>query len=134
MSWLDKLTGKNTTDEVAPQQSPIPASTTDYSNMSYEDLSKNLLVKQLEQMDNPIDPTRSAFMTEDFSVKNLLGDRYAMGNMIGLAGTLMQAASLPSMLKNAKLQNESLKFNLDTAKQEQGRRNSNISAFNSFRG
>jgi len=64
----------------------------------------------------------------------LLGDKYMMGNITGLASTLMQAAALPAMMKQAKLQNKSLQFNLDTAKEEQSRRNKNISAFNSFQG
>jgi hypothetical protein len=65
---------------------------------------------------------------------NLLKEKYMMGNIAGLASTLMQAAALPTMLKQAKLQNKSLQFNLDTAKEEQARRNKNISAFNSFQG
>jgi hypothetical protein len=63
----------------------------------------------------------------------LLGDKYKMGNLVGLAGTAMQAIALPGMLKNAKLQNKSLQFNLDTAKTEQARRNKNISSFNAPR-
>jgi len=66
-------------------------------------------------------------------MNNLLGDKYMMSNITGLASTLMQAAALPSMLKNAKLQNKSLAFNLDTAKEEQARRNQNIASFNAPR-
>lgn len=62
--------------------------------------------------------------------KKMLGDKYMMGNITGLASTLMQAAALPSMLKQAKLQNQSLAHNLATAKEEQARRNKNISGFN----
>lgn len=65
--------------------------------------------------------------------KGLLGDPHKMGNLAGLASTLMQAAALPSMLKNAQLTNKSLQFNLDTARAEQDRRNRNISAFNQFK-
>lgn len=65
---------------------------------------------------------------------NLLKDKYMMGNIAGLASTLMQAAALPSMLKQAKLQNKALSQNIETAKEEQGRRRKNISAFNAFRG
>ena len=57
-----------------------------------------------------------------------------LGAGAGLASTLLQAVSLPTMLKQAKLQNKALRFNLDTAKAEQGRRNQNISAFNAFKG
>lgn len=64
------------------------------------------------------------------TVNNLLGDEYMMGNLTGLAGTVMQAIALPQMLKSAKLQNDSLSFNLDTAKKEQARRRQNISSFN----
>ena len=72
--------------------------------------------------------------TESGFFGNLLKDKNMMGNITGLASTLMQAAALPTMLKQAKLQNKSLQFNLDTAKAEQGRRNQNISAFNAFKG
>lgn len=64
------------------------------------------------------------------NIGDALKDEHFLGNMAGLASTLMQAVSLPSMLENAKLQNKSLKFNLDTAKQEQARRNKNIESFN----
>lgn len=67
---------------------------------------------------------------EGFDWEGLLGDKYKMGNITGLASTLMQAAALPSMLKQAKLQNQSLAHNLATAKEEQSRRNKNISGFN----
>ena len=66
-----------------------------------------------------------------FDFKGLFGDEHMMGNLTGLAGTAMQAMALPQMLKNAKLQNKSLQFNLDTAKQEQAQRRKNISGFNS---
>lgn len=61
---------------------------------------------------------------------NLFGDKNKIGNITGLASTLFQAAALPSLLKNAKLQNKSLQFNLDTANTEQNRRNKNIAGFN----
>lgn len=67
---------------------------------------------------------KSGFFDDIFSDEN------KMGNITGLASTLMQAASLPMMMKNAKLQNKALQFNLDTAKQEQNRRNTNIDSFN----
>lgn len=102
------------------------------NDTSLLELKKQFLQAKLNQINNPV-TTKSAFM-EDPSFKNLLGDSNAMGNITGLASTLMQAASLPAMLENAKLQNKSLQFNLDTAKQEQGRRENNISAFNAFRG
>ena len=105
----------------------------DYGSMSSDDLLKQLRIRQLNALDNPVNTGTSAFL-EDPSFKTLLGDKSAMGNIAGLAGTLMQAAALPSALKNARLQNKSLQFNLDTAKKEQARRDSNISAFNAFRG
>ena len=77
-----------------------------------------------------IAPTASG---ESGFMNSLLGDKYMMSNITGLASTLMQAAALPSMLKNAKLQNKSLAFNLDTAKEEQARRNQNIASFNAPR-
>ncbi len=63
----------------------------------------------------------------------LFGNEYMMGNITGLASTLMQAAALPAMMKQAKLQNQSLAHNLATAKEEQARRNTNISGFNAPR-
>lgn len=64
---------------------------------------------------------------------NVFSDEFKMGNIAGLASTLMQAAALPSLMENAKLQNRALRFNLDTAKSEQARRNNNVSGFNSFK-
>lgn len=60
----------------------------------------------------------------------LLGDEHMMGNITGLASALMQAIALPAALKNAKLQNQALEHNIDTAKAEQARRNKNIASFN----
>lgn len=102
------------------------------NDTSLADLQKQILQAQLNQINNPV-TNKSAF-TEDPSFNNLLGDSNAMGNITGLASTLMQAAALPATLENAKLQNKALKFNLDTAKQEQARRNNSVSAFNAFRG
>jgi hypothetical protein len=65
---------------------------------------------------------------------NILSDKYKAGNIAGLASSLAQLAALPAMLKQAKLQNKSLQFNLDTAKNEQAKRNKNIAGFNAFRG
>jgi len=52
------------------------------------------------------------------------------GNVAGLASAFTSLISLPDMLKNAKLQNKSLAFNLSTAKEEQGRRNTMIRNIN----
>lgn len=70
---------------------------------------------------------------DDGYFKNILSDKYKMGNLTGLASTLMQAAALPSQLKAAKLQNQAMQHNLDTAREEQARRNKNISGFNAPR-
>lgn len=75
-----------------------------------------------------------AMQSDDSMLDSVFGDKYMMGNIAGLASTLMQAAALPSMLKQAKLQNKALSQNIETAKEEQGRRRKNISAFNAFRG
>lgn len=50
----------------------------------------------------------------------------------GLASALTQAIPLPLLLKDMRLRGKSMQHNLDTAKQEQARRNKNISGFNSF--
>jgi hypothetical protein len=63
---------------------------------------------------------------------NIFSNKYKMGNIVGLAGALTQLAAAPTMLEQAKLQNKSLRFNLDTAKDEQARRNKNIAGFNAF--
>ena len=76
------------------------------------------------------DPAELDLSTRDDS---LFGNKYKMGNITGLASTLMQAAALPSMLKAAKLQNQTAQHNLDTGREEQARRNKNISGFNSLR-
>lgn len=61
-------------------------------------------------------------------------DSAMLGNVAGLGATFAQLAALPTQLKTAKLQNKALQQNIDTAKQEQTRRNKNISAFNAYRG
>lgn len=66
-------------------------------------------------------------------LSKFLKDPNMMSNVTGLASTLLQAAALPTLMKQAKLQNQSLQFNLDTARDEQARRNRNISAFNQVR-
>jgi len=61
---------------------------------------------------------------------NILGDENKMGNISSLASTLMQAASLPSMLTSANLQNKTAQHNLDVGRVEHKRRNNNITGFN----
>jgi hypothetical protein len=104
-----------------------------WDNTAFEDINNSSFMDQYDSYDalrgTGVDNAATAG-----GLKGLFGDKYMMGNITGLASTLMQAAALPSMLEQAKLQNKSLKFNLNTAKQEQARRNNNISAFNSFRG
>jgi len=67
---------------------------------------------------------------QEGALSKFLGDENKMGNISSLASTLMQAASLPSMLKSAKLQNQTAQHNLDVGRTEQARRNKNISGFN----
>jgi hypothetical protein len=61
-------------------------------------------------------------------------DSAMLGNIAGLGATAAQLIALPSQLKNTRLQNKALQQNINTAKQEQARRNTNISAFNAYRG
>lgn len=72
--------------------------------------------------------------TSSGGLGDILTDKNMAGNVAGLASSLVQLASAPTMLENARLQNKSLKFNLDTAKKEQQRRRNNIKGFNSFKG
>ena len=96
---------------------------------SYLDYEDTDFMKKFYKGD--VDVSDLSLSGEDPSLfKGLLGDKYMMSNLTGLAGTAMQALSLPTMLKNAKLQNRALKFNLATAKEEQARRNKNIAGFN----
>lgn len=63
------------------------------------------------------------------------GSWFNSGNIsaaAGLASALTQAIALPEQLKNMRLQRKSMEHNLATAKEEQARRNKNISGFNSF--
>lgn len=53
---------------------------------------------------------KSGFFDDIFS------DKYKMGNIVGLAGALTNLAALPTMLKGAKLANQTAQFNLDQAK------------------
>lgn len=85
------------------------------------------------------DQTKSVLTTppvvgEEGFFDNIFSDQYKMGNIVGLAGALTQLASAPTMLKQAKLQNKSLQFNLDTARDEQAKRSKNIAGFNAFKG
>jgi hypothetical protein len=57
-----------------------------------------------------------------------------LGSIAGLGSAFAQLAALPSQIDYAKTQSAALKQNMATAKEEQARRNRNISAFNSFRG
>ena len=79
----------------------------------------------------------STATSKDQVVKPPPGDEswFNSGNLsaaAGLASALTQAIALPDQLKNMRLQRKSMQHNLDTAKQEQARRNNNISGFNSF--
>lgn len=56
-----------------------------------------------------------------------------LGNVAGLGSSLVQLAALPSQISLAKTQKKALEHNLATAKEEQARRNSNISSFNAVR-
>lgn len=85
------------------------------------------------------DQTRSVLTTppvvgEEGFFDNIFSDQYKMGNIAGLASALTQLAAAPTMLKQAKLQNKSLQFNLDTARDEQAKRSKNIAGFNAFKG
>lgn len=95
-------------------------------NWNANNISDSDALSQLNTLDQIKDSQASG-------LSKFLKDPNMMSNVTGLASTLVQAAALPTILKNAKLQNKSLQFNLDTAKAEQARRNNNISAFNQFR-
>jgi hypothetical protein len=69
---------------------------------------------------------------EEGGLSKFFGNSELMSGLAGLGQVGLQALALPTMLKNAKLQNKSLKFNLNTAKAEQARRNTNIASFNNF--
>lgn len=56
-----------------------------------------------------------------------------LGNVAGLGSSLVQFAALPSQISLANTQKKALEQNIATAKEEQDRRNKNISAFNSVR-
>lgn len=61
-------------------------------------------------------------------------DSAMLGSIAGLGSTLAQLAAVPSQIDYANTQSKALKQNIATAKEEQARRNKNISAFNSFKG
>lgn len=123
------------------------ASSNNMSGMSYQapsyDLFKGNDVGSI--MDTDFTATTGSAAIDNFTpvdiaaseegfFDNILSDKYKAGNIAGLASSLAQLAALPTMLKQAKLQNKSLQFNLDTAKDEQAKRNKNIAGFNAFRG
>lgn len=55
-----------------------------------------------------------------------------LSSIAGLGSAFAQLAAMPSQIDYAKTQSKALKQNIATAKEEQARRNKNISAFNSF--
>lgn len=57
-----------------------------------------------------------------------------LGNAAGLGSALVELAALPSQIDLTRTQTSALKQNIATAKQEQNRRNSNVSSFNAVRG
>jgi hypothetical protein len=74
-------------------------------------------------------------ITEDPSfMDRLTGDKAFGGNIAGLASALTQLVALPTALENARLTNRALRQDINTAKEEQARRNRNISSFNAFKG
>lgn len=55
-----------------------------------------------------------------------------LGSIAGLGSAFAQLAALPSQISMANTQRKALEQNMATAREEQDRRNRNISAFNSF--
>lgn len=76
----------------------------------------------------------------DFMKKNMVSqdkawyqDSGMLGSIAGLGSAVAQFAALPSQIDYAKTQTKALKQNIATAKEEQARRNRNISSFNAHR-
>lgn len=56
-----------------------------------------------------------------------------LGGLAALGSTLVSAFALPSQIEFAETQADALKQNIQFAKEDQARRNKNISSFNSFK-
>lgn len=127
---------------------PITSSSSNISNLlknspvntisNYANSSGQLVDPQTMDMDGPTIPdvgsTPPTSPGEKSFFDDIFSDKYKMGNIAGLASSLVSLAAAPAMLKNARLQNDALQFNIDTAKQEQGQRTKNRAGFNSFKG
>ena len=96
-------------------------------NPSYMgDVTKNLLTSR---------STGGVSLGTDGGMFSGLGDMLSnnelMSGISGLGSAIAQFAALPSQIEYAKASTDALKQNIATARQEQARRNKNISGFNS---
>lgn len=87
-------------------------------------------------MKSVLDYEPSTFDTNSFNVDvdtnttPWYQDGKVMQGYAGLASALLQAAALPSQLKTARLQQDALRQNIQTAKEDQARRNTAIDNIN----
>lgn len=96
----------------------------DIDNLSQEQINQaGLTAENLDFMKNNM-------VSQD---KAWYQDSGMLGSIAGLGSAVAQFAALPSQIDYAKTQTEALKQNIATAKEEQARRNRNISSFNAHR-
>jgi len=95
-------------------------------NPYYEgDTSQNLLTLRSTGGVNP----EPGFLS---GLGGVLSNSDLMSGITGLGSTLAQFAALPSQIDWAKTNTKALKQNIATAREEQARRNKNITGFNSI--
>jgi hypothetical protein len=130
-----------TTSSSTPElyQSPTDIYNTDMKKTVWDVANKNNL--NLGDWSSLTDDQKSMFNPEQQNfIKNSMQDtpwyqNYGMiSSFANLGSALGQLASLPAQYKVANAQTAALKQNMATAKEEQNRRNKNISAFNAFKG
>lgn len=111
-----------TLDSILANNSNKPVETGLASFMS--DLNTDLIKFQ-----NFSPVANQANSNQSSSFGNFLRDKNMASNVAGLASSLASLVSLPEMLKNAKLTNKSLAFNLNTAKDQVARDRQNRKDF-----
>lgn len=75
----------------------------------------------------------NADLSSKLDSNSFFNNKDKMAGFAGLGSVLLQAVALPDQLKMARTQRRALEQNMAVARQEQDRRNKNISSFNNVR-
>lgn len=139
-AFLANTSGTNVGNQAAQiYQSPDALYNTDMKKAVWGIANDNKL--NLGDWSSLTDDQKSKFTPEQQNfIQNNMQDtpwyqNYGMiSSFANLGSALGQLASLPAQYKVANAQTKALEQNIATAKEEQARRNKNISAFNAFKG